>query len=211
MKKPLIIFGNTSFAQIACEYFTEDSEHEVVGFSVEDKYIEERELFSRPVVSYREVSKHFAPEKHSFFAACTYTQMNALRARFYSEAKAMGYTAASYVSSKAFVWKNVEIGEHCFIFEDNTIQPFVKIAANNIFWSGNHIGHHSHIGNNNFFSSHVVISGHCEIGDNSFFGVNSTVSNNLSVGNNCLLAAGSLVIANVPDNEKAIGIWKRKP
>ena len=56
------------------------------------------------------------------------------------------------------------IGENCFIFEDNTIQPFVVVEDNVILWSGNHIGHHSVIKNHNFVSSHVVIDdyGHYE-------------------------------------------------
>jgi acyl-[acyl carrier protein]--UDP-N-acetylglucosamine O-acyltransferase len=66
------------------------------------------------------------------------------------------------------------IGENCFIFEDNTIQPFVRIEDNVILWSGNHIGHHSTIKSHNFISSHVVVSGQCTIEPNCFIGVNST-------------------------------------
>ena len=57
------------------------------------------------------------------------------------------------------VWARHEIGENCFIFEDNTIQPFVKIGDDVVLWSGNHIGHHAEIGDHCFISSHVVISG----------------------------------------------------
>jgi hypothetical protein len=32
MKNKLIIFGNTEFAEIAYEYFTHDSDYEVVAF-----------------------------------------------------------------------------------------------------------------------------------------------------------------------------------
>ena len=51
-----------------------------------------------------------------------------------------GYQPASYISSNAFVWSNAKIGDHCFIFENNTVQPFVEIGDNVILWSGNHIG-----------------------------------------------------------------------
>ena len=69
--------------------------------------------------------------------AVVYTQLNRLRARLAAEAKAKGYRLASYVSSRAFLWRNVEVGEHCFVFEDNTVQPFVRIGNNVVLWSGN--------------------------------------------------------------------------
>lgn len=111
----------------------------------------------------------------------------------------MGYLPASFISPHAYVWQNCKIGEHCFIFENNVIQPFVEIGDNVILWSGNHIGHHSKIGNHCFISSHVVISGFCDIGESCFFGVNSTVANNLTIGNDCLIGAGVLLAKNVAD------------
>ena len=45
-----------------------------------------------------------------------------------------GYKLASYVSSKATLLNNRQFGENCFIFEDNTIQPFVKIGNNITLW-----------------------------------------------------------------------------
>ncbi len=108
--------------------------------------------------------------------------------------KEMGFTPASYISSKAFVWRNCEIGEHCFIFEDNTVQPFVKIGKNVVLWSGNHIGHHSTVCDNCFISSHVVVSGHCIIGRNSFIGVNATLANNVNIGMDNWIPPGVVIM-----------------
>jgi len=91
------------------------------------------------------------------------------------------------------------MGDNCFIFEDNTLQPFVNLGSNNVLWSGNHIGHHSKIGNHNFISSHVVISGHCHIGDNNFMGVNATMANNLKLGNDCLIGSFVHIVKHVED------------
>lgn len=200
MTKKLVILGDSAFAQIACEYFTHDSDHEVVGFSVERAYRQQEQLFGRPVVPFEELERHFDPATHSFYAAITYSQLNRLRTRLYHAAKAKGFRPASYVSSRAFVWRNVELGEHCFIFEDNTVQPFVKVGANTVMWSGNHVGHHSTLGSNLFLSSHVVISGFCEIGDNCFLGVNATLVNNITIGRDCLVGAGTVVARSLPEN-----------
>jgi len=209
-KHKLIIIGDTAFAEIAYEYFTYDSEYEVVAFSVEKDYLKRDSLFGLPVVPFETVETLYSPSEHRVFVAATYTQMNALRARLYTQAKEKGYSPASYVSSRAFVWRNCQIGEHCFIFEDNTVQPSVKIGKNVILWSGNHIGHHSTIKDHCFISSHVVVSGFCEVGEYCFMGVNSTVANNLTIGNRCLIGAGALVLGDVEDDQKVIGMWKKK-
>jgi UDP-3-O-[3-hydroxymyristoyl] glucosamine N-acyltransferase len=131
--------------------------------------------------------------------ALVYNNLNRTRIQFYNAAKTKGYFLASYISSRAFVWHNVIFGDNCFIFEDNTVQPFVKVGSNNVFWSGNHIGHHSTIGSHNFISSHVVVSGFCTIGDANFIGVNSTMGNNLSIGNDCLIGSAVHIVRPVKD------------
>ena len=180
--KKLIIVGDSAFAEIAHEYFDTDSIYEVVAFSVERAFLERDELRGLPVVAFEEIESYFDPATHYVYVATVYTQLNRLRARLADSAKGKGYKLASYVSSRSFVWRNVEVGEHCFIFEDNTVQPFVKIGSNVVLWSGNHIGHHSTIRDNCFISSHAVISGFCDVGENSFIGVNATLANNVNIG-----------------------------
>lgn len=104
--------------------------------------------------------------------------------------KEKGYQFISYISSKATIFNN-EIGENCFILEDNTIQPFTKIGNNVVLWSGNHIGHHGEIKDHVFFTSHVVMSGHCIIESNCFFGVNATIRDYSNIAKGTLLAMGS--------------------
>lgn len=204
--KKLILFGDSAFAEIAYEYFTHDSDYEVVGFTVSQQYITKKELFGLPVVPFEDVEKVFSPDTHDMHIAIVYLQMNRVRTRFYHEAKAKGYRLANYISSRAFVWRNVTMGDNIFIFEDNTIQPFVIIGSNNVFWSGNHIGHHSTIGSHNFISSHVVISGFCTIGHSNFFGVNSTVGNNIDVGSDCLFGSFTHLVKNVPSGTLMKGV-----
>lgn len=181
-RRKLILIGDSAFAEIAFEYFEVDSDYSVVAFSVEKPYLRTDRKCGLPVIPFEELTDHFDPATHEVYVATVYTQLNRLRARLSSAAKEKGYRLASYISSRAFVWRNAEIGEHCFIFEDNTIQPFVRIGKNVVLWSGNHIGHHSTVGDHCFISSHVVISGFCEIGEYSFLGVNSTVANNIRIG-----------------------------
>ena len=196
-KVPLIIFGTEDFAEIAYEYFSQDSNYQVVAFTVEKAFMNYTEKFNLPVIPFEEIELKVDPSQHSFFAAATYTNLNDFRSEILLKAKNLGFKPASYISSRSFVWPNVNFGEHCFIFENNTIQPFVSIGNNVIMWSGNHIGHHSRIMDNNFFSSHVVVSGNCLISSNCFFGVNSTISNNISIGARSWVGPGAVLTRNL--------------
>jgi sugar O-acyltransferase (sialic acid O-acetyltransferase NeuD family) len=197
-KKPLIIIGAGAFGQIAYEYFTHDSPYEVVAFSVERPYIDATSLFGIPIVPFDELAERYPASSHTVFTALVYNRMNRVRARLYREAKALGYPFATYVSSRAFVWRNVEIGENSFIFEDNVVQPFVTIGNDVVLWSGNHIGHHSRIRDHCFLASHVVVSGFVDIGESCFIGVNATIANNVTIGPSCLVGAGAIILKDAP-------------
>lgn len=198
--KRVVIAGDSAFAEIAYEYFSYDSPYEVSAFSVEAAYLKRRELFGLPVVALEELDRHYSPADYEVYAALTYRELNRLRARIVGIAKTKGFRLASYVSSRAFVWRNVQLGEHCFIFEDNTVQPFVVIGDNVVVWSGNHIGHHSRIANNCFIASHAVLSGFCTVGDNCFLGVNCTISNNIKIGRDCWIGPDVAIKKDVAEN-----------
>ena len=196
--KKLIIVGDSAFAEVAYECFTHDSAYEVVAFAVERAYLGKTELFGLPVIALEDLEQHHANDQVEFYAALVYTQLNRLRTRLYLNLKARGYRPASYVSSRAFVWHNVKLGEHVFIFEDNTLQPFSAIGDNVVLWSGNHIGHHSTIEQHCFIASHAVISGFTVIGESSFVGVNATISNNVVVGPDNWIGLGAVISRNTP-------------
>ncbi len=200
-KEKIVIVGDSPIAEIAFEYFKYDSSYEVVAFTVDKAFMRSDTLFNLPIVPFETVQEVYVPGEYKMFVGIGYAKLNRLRARFFRQAKEKGYSLVSYVSSRAFVWRNVEIGENCFIFENNVIQPFVKIGNNVTLWSGNHIGHHSVIKDHSFISSHVVVSGFTEIGEYCFLGVNATIANNVKVGKNCLIGAGAIILRNTKEGE----------
>lgn len=199
-KKKLILIGAGEFALIAHEYFTHDSNYQVVGFAVEQAFLDKDSLAGLPVVAFENMESVFDPATHDAFVAVTYTQLNRVRTRLYQAAKAKGYRLATYISSKAFVWRNAVIGENVFIFENNVVQPFVTVGNNVVLWSGNHVGHQTVIHDNCFISSHVVISGYCEIGESSFLGVNTTIADRVKLGRDTFTRPATVLMKNTEDN-----------
>ena len=155
-------------------------------------------------MAFETIEQHYPPDKFEMHIAIGYNTQNTVREKFYNEAKKKGYKLITYISSKCTNYA-ASIGDNCFIFEDNTIQPFVKIGNNCILWSGNHIGHHSVIDNSVFISSHVVISGHCRIGNNSFLGVNSTLRDGIKIAPFTTLGAGCLIVKDTEEGKTYIG------
>ncbi|BAO87306.1 acetyltransferase [Caballeronia cordobensis] len=194
MKKRLIIFGAGDIAQLSHFYFSADSEYEVSAFTVDAKYIERDSFCDKPLVPFENIADRYSPDNHEFFVALSYSKLNAVRKEKYLAAKALGYRFASYISSRATVLNKNQIGENCFILEDNTIQPFVRIGDNVTLWSGNHIGHHSVIESHTFIASHVVVSGGVHIGEQCFVGVNATLRDHIKLGDRCVVGAGALLL-----------------
>ncbi len=205
MKKPLVIFGAGDIARLAHFYFRRDSNYEVVAFTVDAAYMTGAEFCGRPVVSFEELPSRFLPDAYEMFIALSYSQLNEVRKEKYLAAKALGYRLATYVSSHATVLNEGRIGDNCFIFEDNTIQPFVTIGNNVTLWSGNHIGHHSIIHDHCFIASHIVVSGGVEIGESCFIGVNATLRDHIKVGQKCVIGAGALLLADAEPEGVYIG------
>jgi sugar O-acyltransferase (sialic acid O-acetyltransferase NeuD family) len=201
----IVIVGDGETAELAYEYFTHDSPHQVVAFAVEREYLKKESLLGLPVVAFEELERLFDSAAHAAFVAISFTQLNRVRARLYHETKRKGYELVSYVSSRAFVWHNVEIGENCFIMENNVLQYAVRIGNNVVLWSGNHVGHQTVIHDHVFVSSHVVISGYCEIGENCFLGVNSCLADQIKIGDDCFIGMGAVVNKSTAKGKVYVG------
>jgi len=201
MKRPLVVFGARQIAEVCAFYFDNDSDYDVVAFTVDGAFLTEGTLSGKPVVPFEDVLRSHPPTDYDMFVGVGYGQMNDLRAQKYRAAKLMGYALATYVSSKAHTWPETSFGDNTLVLEANVIQPFAVIGSDTFLWSGNHIGHHSRIGDHCFLASHVVVSGNVEVGDHCFIGVNATLRDGIRVAPRCLIGAGSLLMKDTKPNE----------
>jgi sugar O-acyltransferase (sialic acid O-acetyltransferase NeuD family) len=192
----VVIFGAGDIARLAHYYFTRDSEHEVAAFTVDQKYIKDESFLKLPLVAFEDVAKRYPPQHYKMFVAMSYAKMNRLRAEKYYQAKGLGYDLVSYVSSRCSLLTDYPVGDNCFILEDNTIQPFVKIGNDVTLWSGNHIGHDATIDDHSFLASHIVVSGHVHIHPYCFIGVNATLRNSIEIAPETLIGAGAIIMKN---------------
>jgi sugar O-acyltransferase (sialic acid O-acetyltransferase NeuD family) len=192
----LVIFGAGDIARLAHYYFTRDSEHEVVAFTVDRQYLSGDSFLDLPLVAFDDMAALYPPDTHKIFVALSYAGMNKTRAKKYYKAKELGYKLVSYVSSRCSFLTDLPVGDNCFILEDNTVQPFVRIGSNVTLWSGNHIGHDAAIDDHCFLASHIVVSGHVHIHPYCFIGVNATLRNSIEIAPETLIGAGAVIMKN---------------
>ncbi|HVR96522.1 MAG TPA: acetyltransferase [Thermoanaerobaculia bacterium] len=195
----IVIFGAGDIARLAHIYFSRDSEHEVVAFTVDREYLpggQGEEFRGLPLVGFDEVTRLYPPDRFQMFVALSYNRMNRVRAAKYEAARGLGYRLVSYVSSRCTFLTDHPVGDNCFILEDNTIQPEVRIGNDVTLWSGNHIGHDAVIEDHCFIASHVVVSGHVRIGSYCFIGVNVTLRNSIAIAPRTLLGAGAVILGD---------------
>lgn len=205
-KKKLVIYGLGETADIAYEYFTHDSIYDVVAFTVDKEHLINEIHYAIPVIDFKLIDKIFPPHEVEMFVAASYNKLNRVRAKMYYAAKAKSYVCANYISSRAFVWHNVKLGDNLMIFENVVVQHSAEIGNNIIMWTGSIVAHQTKIEDHVFLATNVVISGFCLIGEFSFLGANCTLIDNIKLGKNNLVGSGALIIKNSQKDELLIGV-----
>jgi len=203
--KPIIIFGSAEIALLARYYFENDTSRKIVGHTVDDAFIDSLEINGLPLIPFSKVPEEFPPNDFDMFVALSYVKLNQLRQEKFLQAKNAGYALPSYICSKLISWPDLNVGENCFILENQTIQPNVRIGNNVMIWSGNHIGHASIIGDHTYIASHVVISGNCSIGNRCFLGVNASVKDFTTINDDCFIGMDASVTSDMSNGSIALG------
>jgi sugar O-acyltransferase (sialic acid O-acetyltransferase NeuD family) len=194
MSKKVVIFGAGDFARIASVYLSKDSPYEVAAFTVHQDRLAVSTLLGKPVIPFEKLEESYPPGQYQMFVAVGFRGVNKVRAGIYLECRQKGYELIRYINSRATHWGEIELGDNSFVFENNVIQPFVKIGSDVIVWSGNHIGHDVTIGDHCFIASHVVISGNVKIGPYCFLGVNATLRDGVTIAPETVIGAGALIL-----------------
>ena len=196
--KEIVIFGTGEYGELAHYYFENDSEFTVVAFVADDEFISDNTFRGLPLIKLSDIHKKYPPSRYAAHVALSYRKLNRIREEKYKKMKELGYDLVSYVCSKSVSWPDLDIGDNCFILENQTIQPTVKIGNNVMIWSGNHLGHNCNIDDHVYISSHVCISGHVKVGKRCFLGVNSSIADFITVGDDCFVGMGADIAKNMP-------------
>jgi len=194
--KKVIIFGVSDFASQVSFYLKQDSDFEVVAYTVDAEYNKTKTFLDLPVVDFEDILVNYPPDEYAMFIAIGYHKLNATRATKFAEAKAKGYQLISYICSRNSYWNDLIVGENCFILEGNLFMQSVKIADNVIIAIGNKIGHNTVIEENCFLTSNIIMGGFCTIRRNTFIGLGAVIRDKTIIEENNILGAGAIILKN---------------
>ena len=77
--KKLVIIGNTGNAKLAHYYFSNDTEYNVLAFSVDEAYISDDTFCDLPVIAFEKIEKLYPTNEYYLFVAIGYSEMNKIR------------------------------------------------------------------------------------------------------------------------------------
>jgi sugar O-acyltransferase (sialic acid O-acetyltransferase NeuD family) len=201
----VVIYGNQSEARETYYCLKYYSDCEVVGFTVDREYIESDKLFQLPVVPFDIVKTAFPPDSYKMKIAVGYLQNNKIRKERYLSSKEMGYQLINFISPKAVIFPETEVGDNCLVSHFAVISPDAKIRNNVIIGSNCTLGHDVVVGDHCYFSNGVSIAGGVIVGPGCFIGTNATIRNKVSIGKECVIGAGALILENIENNKVYLG------
>jgi carbonic anhydrase/acetyltransferase-like protein (isoleucine patch superfamily) len=171
----MLIVGTGQMADLCQYYFEKDTFQKVDAFVSVESTSENSRLNGRPIIQLEELENDSKNKKHKAFVAISYHQSNQIREHFFGLLMSFEIEVLTYVSPKATIHDDVEIGLNCLILENSVIQKGTTVRDNTFLWTGVQIGHHSTIEENAFIGASSVLMGCNLVGRNSHVSANCTV------------------------------------
>lgn len=186
--KDIIIFGNRDFARLLKYYLESDDSRKVTAFTVNEKYIDEKEKCGLPVCPFEIIEEEYSPDKYEILIAIGNSRMNDVRKQVFYDIKEKGYGVASYIHSSCNIHSQ-DIGEGNIMLENCLVYPYSKIGCGNLMWDHVVINHDCEVGNFNTFAGYSDMCGYVHIGNNCFFGQRCVLNNYMEVADYTLVGA----------------------
>lgn len=192
----VIIYGTGRHAELVAHEMKRFNLHQVVAFTVEEKYINNSDLNGFPVVPYEEITNLYPPDKFKMFIAVGPQYVNRVREDFFQNAKNKGYSLANCISPSANFPEDLIVGENVYIDAFTSFSSFIEIGDNTTI-IGSKIGHHCKIGDNCFISA-AILAGNVNLEKNVFIGLGSIIGPNIKLGKHTVIGMGCTISKNTP-------------
>lgn len=197
-------------ASLAWYCLIHDSDLRVAGFAVDANRVASSDFEGLPLVPFESLSQFFPPSDYRFLIPMGYAHVNGIRKTRYDQAKQLGYTLASYVSTRASIWPDLTVGDNVLIYEHAIVQPFARIGNNCVIRSGAHISHHCQVADHVFVAAEVAMASACQIGEQAILGVGAVLRDGLRVAERSFVGAGAVLVGNTEADGVYVGNPARK-
>lgn len=197
----IIIYGNSSTAEVVAEYIDAVDGLKVAAFTINKEFITETIFANKRLVPFEGLNDTYPPDRFKLLI------MNILGAEYprigkmekSEEAKKMGYRLFTFIDPSVYIAKTAKIGENCVILNRSIVEPFASVGNGTVLRSGSFISHHCQVGEYCYLSPCATLAGNVEIGSFCFLGVNCTIHNNKKIGAHSIIGGGAVVNKNVQE------------
>lgn len=200
MLKDLVIVGTGEMAKDICSFVERYNLFNIIGYSVNEKYICGDEYEGLPIYPLEKLEKYVNPnEVFAFVAISPFQNLNLLRKEMFEVVKSKGFTCPNLISPTAVVLTD-KIGDGNWINDFVYIDHDTEIGLNNFFRNHAYILHYSKVGNHNFIADKSMIGGNTTVGNQNFIGLASIIFSDITVGDRCIIGGGTIIKKSVPNN-----------
>lgn len=210
LRKPLIVFGCGAMSGHLISCLNHDSDLVVEACTVNNSYMHNCTFEGYPVYPFEDLADQFAPQDYEIILPISNHKINGIRKERVEQAKAMGFSISSYISSKASIWPDAQLGKHMMIFEGALVQSYAQIGSNVIIRTGAILGHHVEVGDHSFIASGVVTGGRVRIGERCWLGLGAVIRDGVSIGDRCFIGMGAVVTADTRPDGVYVGVPARR-
>jgi sugar O-acyltransferase (sialic acid O-acetyltransferase NeuD family) len=156
------------------------------------------------VVGGLEALESLLPNQHDVYVAIG---DNAARSALVFQLENAGYALPPVVHPEARLSYDVRIGGASCICLGVNLGTEARIGRGVIVNTGALVDHESVIADFVHLAPGVKIAGRVSVGEGAFLGMGCCVAEKLSIGRGAVIGAGSVVLKDVPDGAKVLGVF----
>lgn len=133
---------------------------------------------------------------------------NGKRAELFSFSDKKKFAMPVLVHPTSIIEKDCDIGAGSVICLGAILAEQSRVGRGCIINTGSSIDHESIVGDFAHIAPGVVVAGRTCIGRGTFIGLNSAVIDGITIGENVIVGAGTVVLKDIPDNKRVVGVWR---
>lgn len=207
--KKIVIYGNSSMAEVVAEYIGNTPGYEVVAFTIDKELVSGSEFGHKRLIAIDELSDFFGKNEIELLVLTAFGQGSPriLKKQKSEELKSKGFRLSSFIDPSAYVAPSATVGENCIILNRAIVEPFAVLDDGVFLRSDAYVSHGSHIGEYSYLAPRATLAGKVEVGRFCFLGVNCTIHDRKKVGDYAIIGGGAVVTSDVPE----YGVIKAAP
>lgn len=202
MNKPVIMIGNGGHASVLTEILLSQNV-DIIGYTVPDF---EPSRFNLSYLGADEVIHHYLPSEVELVLGIGMVNPSALRERVFNSFKKEKFQFRSVIHPSTIISPSVILGEGVQLMAGVIVQTNTIISDNSIINTGSLIEHDCRIAPHVHIAPGVKISGNVSIQKGTHIGTGTTIIQGIEIGSKCLIGAGSVVVKNIANNMKVMGV-----